>query len=53
MWNNTENGTYKQSDYTLISNKQRNWATQTKTNGTSNINGSYQHQLIPMKYESD
>ena len=46
---NAESGYYKQLDYLLIRNKQRNWVTQTRTKGTSNINSNYQHQLVLME----
>ena len=48
-WRNSVEGTYKQLDYILISNKQRNWVTQTRTKGTANINSQCQRQLILMK----
>ena len=49
-WRNRENGAYRQLDYMIISNKQRNWATQTRAKGIGNINGSHRRQLVLMKY---
>ena len=46
---NTENGTYKQLDYMMVRNKQRNWDAKTRTKGTGNITSTNQHQLLITK----
>ena len=48
-WHNKEDGTYKQLDYMMISNKQKNWVTQVRTKGAANPNSDNQHQMLLMK----
>ena len=45
-WRNTENGTYKQLDYIMISNKQQHWFTKIKTNGAANPDSQHQHPML-------
>ena len=45
-WHNKEDGTYKQLDYMMISNKQKNWVTQVRTRGTANPSSAHRRQLL-------
>ena len=48
-WRNYEDGEHKQLDYIMISNKQKNWATQSRVEGTANPDSANQHQMLLLK----
>ena len=48
-WRNNEEGLYKQLDYIIVSNKQKNCATQVRAKGAANPNSANRRQLPLLK----